>query len=106
MSLWKFALEVVFELENHADETILLRLDKNQFRLTDNNGREYDCAFWVKGWDPDDTINKELLDNKSTKWHLMCGQDEIFGSDVDYVALEVDKFTSLPPSIWYIEIPK
>lgn len=99
-----WAIGYIFEFKNLSGETLILIIDGDDFRVVDNQGGEYQCSFPARPYDHSGfTVTMNHGDVYSRG--VACGGRKIFGVDVTQVELFIDRWSSLPPSRWVVEVP-
>lgn len=96
-------ISYLFDFTNHSGETILLRFNTNDFKISDNTGATANCEFYlITGATKE--INTELKNGDTIPIVARCGLGTLSAS-VNTVTLTVSAFSSLPESTWVVDIP-
>jgi hypothetical protein len=90
---------------NNSGEDVFLQLTPNDFSITDNMDREFECAIFTYPTFYSE-FTRQMGTNSSVKFQVLCGKGHRVSADMEWIKLHVDQFTSLPELNWKVEIPR
>ncbi len=95
----------IFDFTNNSGDTILVRLDQDEFRAEDNLGNQLTCEFWNGVVETTATLQYSLGNQLTAGISVFCGEGKIPPSVTAYT-LYVTNFSSLPDSTWIAEVAR
>ncbi|MCI0563785.1 MAG: hypothetical protein MN733_35370 [Nitrososphaera sp.] len=103
---YDYAIIYPFEFTNNSGSTMILRFDNSIITLTDNINREYECHFHhdLGFGDVVDEVNTDLAHGEVLPFQVICGSRVRFDVQVTSVALTMQGPSSLPTTVWPVEI--